>query len=137
MGNRLLGPEISCKHFDGGILLNSENHQNEQNLTQIHWNSCQIHRIFIKLRTFRVFQAPPQPTTTRQTKYLDPKASHEKKVIFSEIIFSQKFSLFSRPQNPKIRDLAIWRCAHPYSWFNYPAIPPCKKAIGRQNTNGF
>ena len=77
----------------------------EQKSAKIHWYSCQIHRIFIKLTTFRVSQAPPQPKTMRQTKYLDPKASHEKNVIFAKIIFSQKFSLFSRPQNPKIRDL--------------------------------
>ena len=29
----------------------------------------------------------------------------KKNVIFVKIIFSQKFSIFSRPQNPKIRDL--------------------------------
>ena len=67
--------------------------------------SYRIHWIFMKLTTFRVSQAPSQPKTMRQTKYLDPKASHEKNVLFEKIIFSQKFSLFSRPQNPKIRDL--------------------------------
>ena len=33
------------------------------------------------------------------------KLPTKKNVIFAKIIFSQKFSLFSRPQNPKIRDL--------------------------------
>ena len=61
--------------------------------------------IFMKLAMFRASQTPPQPKTMRQTKYLDPRASHEKNIFFAKNIFSQKFSLFSRPQNPKNRDL--------------------------------
>ena len=62
--------------------------------------------IFMKLTMFRASQTPPQPKTMRQTNYLDPNTHHEKNIFFAKIIFSQNFSLFSRHQNPKIRDLA-------------------------------
>ena len=42
----------------------------------------------------RALPAPPQPKTMRETKYLDPKASHEKKCFFCRKCFSQYFSLF-------------------------------------------
>merc|ERR1711964_929917 len=42
----------------------------------------------------------------RETKYLDPKASHEKNFFFAENVFSQYFSHFSTPQHPDFRDFA-------------------------------
>ena len=50
------------------------------------------------------FPAPPQPKTMRETKYLDPKASHEENIFFAENVFSQYFPLFSRPQHPNFHD---------------------------------
>ena len=42
----------------------------------------------------RVSPAPPQPKTMRQTKYLDPKASHEKKIFFLRKCFFAIFFTF-------------------------------------------
>ena len=57
--------------------------------------SYQIHRIFIKLTTFRVSQTLPQPKTMCQTKYLDPKASHEKTSDFCKNhSFAEIFTFF-------------------------------------------
>ena len=115
-------------------LVNFENHQNEQNLAQIHWISCQIHQIFMKLAMFRAPQAPPQPKTMRQTKYLDPKACHEKKSFFFRKCFFADFSLFSRHQNPKNRDLAdLAMCTSlPVAWSitsgNRSPLAPCPTA---------
>ena len=64
----------------------------------------QIHRISKKLTTFRVSQAPPQPNTMRQTKYLDPKASHETKSGFCKNHFFAEFFTFietSKSKNPR------------------------------------
>ena len=65
-----------------------------------------IYKDFSKIDDVRALPAPPEPKTMRQTKYLNPKACHEKKSFFSENIFSQYFSLFSTLQNPKNRVLA-------------------------------
>ena len=49
----------------------------------------------------RAFPAPPQPKTMRETKYLDPKASHEKK-IFLQKMFSHNIFHFFRHLNISI-----------------------------------
>ncbi len=60
--------------------------------------------IFMKLTMFRAPQAPPQPKTMRQTKYLDPKASHEKKYDFSKNhFFAEIFTFFETSKSENSR----------------------------------
>ena len=66
--------------------------------------SYQIHRIFIKLTMFRVSQAPSHPKTMRQTKYLDPKTSHEKKDDFCKNhFFAEIFTFFETSKSKNSR----------------------------------
>ena len=60
--------------------------------------------IFMKLAMFRASQTPPQPKTKRQTKYLDPRASHEKKNVFCKNhFFAEIFTFFETSKSKKSR----------------------------------
>ena len=56
--------------------------------------SSWIYMDFPKIGDVRAFPAPPQPKTMRETKYLDPKASHEKNVFFCRKCFFAIFFTF-------------------------------------------
>ena len=58
---------------------------------------------------FRASQTPPQPKTMRQTKYLDPKAFHEKKYFFCRKHFFVIFLTFSKISKSGFS--RFWRCA--------------------------
>ena len=58
----------------------------------------------MKLAMFRASQTPPQPKTMRQTKYLDPKASHEKKYFFCKNhFFAEIFTFFETSKSKNSR----------------------------------
>ena len=62
--------------------------------------------------------APPHPKTMRQTKYLDPRAFHEKKCFFfQKMNFRNIFHFFWHPKTSIFaifRFWTIWRCDRPY-----------------------
>ena len=60
------------------------------------------------------FPAPPQPKTMQETKYLDPKSSHEKN-FFAENVFSQYFHFFRHLNISIFAILPIWGCVRPYN----------------------
>ena len=83
---------------------------------------------FSKTDDVHAFPAPPEPKTMRQTKYLDPEASHEKKCNFFENhIFAvflgffdwskSKYSRFGRSGDvsvPTIDTQTVWKNSRPF-----------------------